>query len=50
MIDLIPTQTPAVNSDKSALDSSVGNTITIYKQICVPSILYPRVPPVCASL
>ena len=50
MIDLIPTQTPAVNTDKDSLDSSVGNAISIYQQICIPSVLYPTVPPICASL
>ncbi|KAJ7434464.1 hypothetical protein FB451DRAFT_1467571 [Mycena latifolia] len=50
MINLIPTQAPAVTNDQNSLDGSVTNTITIYEQICIPSILYPTLPPVCASV
>lgn len=50
MIDLIPTRETDVSTDKNSLDSSVGNTITVYEQICVPSILYPLLMPICISL
>ncbi|KAJ6615791.1 hypothetical protein B0H10DRAFT_48348 [Mycena sp. CBHHK59/15] len=50
MINMIPTQATAVNTDKTSLDSSVGNTISTYEQICIPSVLYPGLPPICASL
>ncbi|KAJ6619198.1 hypothetical protein B0H10DRAFT_1913109 [Mycena sp. CBHHK59/15] len=45
MIDMIPTQAPSVQTDKNSLDSSVGNTITLYEQICIPSVLYPTLCP-----
>jgi hypothetical protein len=48
MINLIPTQTEMVKSGKSGLDKSVAKDITQYKQICVPTPLYPIVLPVCA--
>ncbi|KAF8591047.1 hypothetical protein K439DRAFT_1627131 [Ramaria rubella] len=47
MINLIPTQKPAVQNDQSTLDTSVGNTITTYEQFCIPSPTYPTVQPVC---
>ena len=48
MIDLIPGREPDVQTDKDDLDESVGDSITTYEQICVPSPFYPRVLPVCA--
>jgi len=33
-----------------SVDSSVGNAITLFGQLCIPSPLYPAVPPVCAAL
>ena len=50
MINLIPTRQGDVTNDKDSLDSSVRNAISKYEQICIPSILYPQVPPICASL
>ncbi|KAJ6608127.1 hypothetical protein B0H10DRAFT_2227151 [Mycena sp. CBHHK59/15] len=50
MIAMIPTQTPSVNADKGSLDSSVGNTISLYQQLCIPSVLYPTLMPICVSL
>ena len=49
MIDLIPGRQADVQTDKDQLDESVGNSITTYEQICIPSPLYPAVPPVCVS-
>jgi hypothetical protein len=48
MIAMIPTKQADVTADKNMLDTSVGNTITLYQQICIPSPLYPTIPPVCA--
>ena len=50
MINLIPTRKGDVTDDKNSLDSSVKNAISKYEQICIPSILYPTIPPICASL
>lgn len=47
MINLIPTRTADVTTDKNTLDDSVGNTISVYDQFCLPSPLYPTVLPVC---
>ncbi|KAJ7330829.1 hypothetical protein DFH08DRAFT_966584 [Mycena albidolilacea] len=47
LIAMIPTKQANVTTDKNMLDDSVGNTITLYQQICIPSPLYPTVPPVC---
>jgi len=49
MIDMIPTRQNDVQSDKDQLDQSVGNSISKYEQLCVPSPLYPSRPPICAS-
>lgn len=50
MIDLIPTRKDDVTADKNDLDSSVKNAYTKYELACLPSPLYPNLPPVCASL
>jgi hypothetical protein len=50
MINLIPTRQSDVTDDKDQLDSSVGNTVTLYTQLCIPSPLYPGLMPVCAAL
>jgi len=47
MIDLIPTQTPAVHTDQNTLDDAVGNTISTYNQFCTPIPFYPRQLPTC---
>ncbi|KAF7359741.1 hypothetical protein MVEN_00698800 [Mycena venus] len=57
LIDLIPQQARraiepqlgTVSSDQAALDTAVGNTISTYAQVCIPSPLYPIVLPVCTS-
>ncbi|KAF7359740.1 hypothetical protein MVEN_00698700 [Mycena venus] len=57
LIDVIPQearravqpQLGTVSSDKSALDTAVANTITVYNEICIPSSLYPIVLPSCVS-
>ncbi|KAF7372727.1 hypothetical protein MSAN_00478000 [Mycena sanguinolenta] len=39
----------SISSDQSALDTAVGNAVTVYSEVCVPSPLYPIVLPVCSS-
>jgi hypothetical protein len=43
-------QQGAITTDKDSVDSSLGNAITLYEQLCIPSPLYPVVQPVCAVL
>ncbi|KAJ7196433.1 hypothetical protein GGX14DRAFT_575000 [Mycena pura] len=50
MIDLIPTRSSDVKNDKNQLDTSVGNTISLYEQLCIPSLLYPALLPICIAL
>ncbi|KAJ7190088.1 hypothetical protein GGX14DRAFT_580120 [Mycena pura] len=50
MIDLIPTRSSDVTDDKDQLDTSVGNTISLYAELCIPSLLYPTLLPICVSL
>ncbi|KAF7368102.1 hypothetical protein MSAN_00876400 [Mycena sanguinolenta] len=45
----IEPQLGTVTSDKTALDTAVGNTVTTYNEVCVPSPLYPIILPVCSS-
>ncbi|KAF8970482.1 hypothetical protein BDZ97DRAFT_1791674 [Flammula alnicola] len=49
MINLIPTKADDVQTGAASLNTSVGNSITLYQQICVPSPLYPTIPPVCIA-
>lgn len=39
-----------VKGQTSDLDTALVNTITIYDQVCIPSLLYPTILPVCAAL
>ncbi|KDR84335.1 hypothetical protein GALMADRAFT_1340639 [Galerina marginata CBS 339.88] len=50
MIALIPTRNADVTGDQNSLDTSVGNTIALYQQICIPSLLFPALMPICVSL
>jgi hypothetical protein len=50
LIAAAPSQQGAITNGKDSADSSLGNAITLYGQLCIPSPLYPAVPPVCASL
>ncbi|KAJ7196436.1 hypothetical protein GGX14DRAFT_575002 [Mycena pura] len=50
MIDLIPTKSSDVTDDRNQLDTSVGNTISQYEQLCIPSPLYPELLPICIAL
>ena len=44
-----PSQSKAISSDQGSLDASLSNAITVYEQLCIPSPLYPTIPPVCVS-
>ncbi|KAH9474941.1 hypothetical protein JR316_0012039 [Psilocybe cubensis] len=50
LIALIPTRTSSVKDCQQSLDSSLGDAIAKYQAICIPSVLYPAIPPVCVSL
>ncbi|KAJ7871930.1 hypothetical protein B0H13DRAFT_1895579 [Mycena leptocephala] len=50
MINLIPTKQGDVTADKNSLDASVVKTVTLYKQLCIPSPLYPTLPAICIGL
>ncbi|KAJ7037267.1 hypothetical protein C8F04DRAFT_1093097 [Mycena alexandri] len=50
MINLIPCGAGSVTDDKNGLDTSVGNSITLYTQLCIPSPLYPTLMPICVAL
>ncbi|KAJ6533701.1 hypothetical protein B0H19DRAFT_1272341 [Mycena capillaripes] len=50
MIDLIPCGAISVTNDKNGLDTSVGNSITLYSQLCIPAPLYPTLMPICVAL
>ncbi|KAJ6549984.1 hypothetical protein B0H19DRAFT_1073880 [Mycena capillaripes] len=47
LIDVVPTVAAGVQGDKDSLDTAVGNAISLYGQLCIPSPLYPTVLPVC---
>lgn len=47
MINLISCASGPVTKDQDDLDKSVGDTINQYQKLCIPSPLYPIVPPVC---
>lgn len=50
LIGVAPAQQGAITNGKDGVDSSLGNAINLYGQLCIPSPLYPAVPPVCAAL
>ncbi len=39
-----------IASTQGQLDTSLGNTISLYEQLCIPSPLYPTLKPICISL
>ncbi|KIM37094.1 hypothetical protein M413DRAFT_423953 [Hebeloma cylindrosporum] len=47
--DLIPTRKAAVSQAKASLDSSAKSARTKYEEFCIPSPLYPTLPPICAG-
>jgi hypothetical protein len=50
LISVAPSQQGAITEDQNSIDTSLGNAITTYSQICIPSPLYPTVQPVCVSV
>ena len=45
-----PSQASAIANVQDSVDNSLGNTITVYQQLCIPSPLYPDLPPICITL
>ncbi len=43
-------QASNIRSIQNQLDTSLGNTISLYEQLCIPSPLYPTLKPICVSL
>lgn len=50
LLDVAPTQRSAITDDKNGMNTSVGNASSVYSQLCIPSPLYPVVPPVCVAV
>jgi Hydrophobic surface binding protein A len=45
-----PSQQGAITTGKDSVDTPLGKAIAVYGEICIPSPLYPSVPPVCVGL
>jgi hypothetical protein len=45
-----PSQANEITSSQQQLDTSLGNSISLYQQLCIPSPLYPTLKPICISL
>jgi hypothetical protein len=43
-------QASNITSTQNQLDTSLGDTISLYEQLCIPSPLYPSLKPICVSL
>jgi hypothetical protein len=39
-----------ITSSQQQADASLGNAISLYEQICIPTPLYPTLKPICVSL
>jgi hypothetical protein len=50
LISVAASQQGAITNSKDSVDSSLGDAITRYGQICIPSPLYPTLMPVCVGL
>ncbi|KAJ7101765.1 hypothetical protein C8R44DRAFT_747208 [Mycena epipterygia] len=50
LILFIPCAKDTVVMGQTQLDASVQTSITLYQQICIPSLLYPYLPPICVAL
>jgi hypothetical protein len=50
ILAIAPSQQGAISDGKGSVDTSLGNAINLYGQLCIPSPIYPTVPPVCAAL
>lgn len=49
LVAAVSSQQDAITRDQNNLDAALSNTISTYTQVCIPSPLYPIVPPVCVS-
>lgn len=45
-----PSQQGAITDDQNSIDTSLGDAVTTYSQICIPTPLYPTLQPICISL
>lgn len=50
LISVAPSQSSSISNDQTDINSSVGNAISVYERLCIPSPLYPVVSPVCVAL
>jgi hypothetical protein len=49
LLAVAPSQQRAITDDQGSVDVSLGNAITVYEQICIPSPLYPTLQPICVT-
>lgn len=49
LISAATSQQGAITNSKDSIDSSLGDAITRYGQICIPSPLYPNLMPICVG-
>ncbi|KAJ7096011.1 hypothetical protein C8R43DRAFT_264475 [Mycena crocata] len=47
---VLPSQATAVQGGHQALQTLIENAIKQYNELCIPSVLYPQLQPVCAGL
>jgi hypothetical protein len=50
LLAVAPSQQGAITNDQNSVETSLGNAITIYNQLCIPSPLYPSLKPICVAL
>lgn len=50
LLAVAPSQQGPIADDQNSVDTSSGDAITIYDQLCIPSPLYPTLKPICVSL
>jgi hypothetical protein len=50
LLTAAPSQQGTITSGQSSTDSSLTNAISSYDQTCIPSPLYPTVPPICVPI
>lgn len=50
LLTVAPSQQGSITSDQNSVEVSLGNAITTYEQICIPSPLYPTLKPICVAL
>jgi hypothetical protein len=50
LLSVAPSQQGPITGGQNSVDTSLGNAITTYNQLCIPSPLYPAIPPICVAL